>query len=285
MTRAAAPRVPGPLDTPRFTRAQCDALFAAVLVNDVVDAEARLPGEAYAAPDRTALLDCYRLSRQLWQDAAERTALLDIGRRLRRHGTLDADTQVVFKNIRAKYKQLRATYATCGAAHVYPRTFHWLAAVMGSLQDAFKNHRRPATLGYALVLRCMLSGGIYRRVVREVDAFVPTTASAFASYVEREMDHVKAALARETITGREFHELRKIFSRQTALYCALTILRPAPAHTALFRYLASVNGMMGQFHDGLVEKDLRRTQDYHTGTFAMPPAIRERLVALVAWFG
>jgi hypothetical protein len=274
------------LDAPRFTRAQCDALFAAVLVDDTVDLDAELPRSAYKVPDAALLVECYRLARQLWQDDTDRDTLLGIVRELRRQGTPDPDTQVTFKHIRAKFKQLRATYATCDATHAYPPAFHRLAATMGRLQDAFKNRQHFATARYALAMRCLLMPALYRRIAREIDAFTPTTSAAFARYVQAEMGRARAALDRPAVTGHEFHTVRKIVSRQAALHCALTTLRPAcDEHATVFRCLATVNGLMGAFHDELVEKSFRKTQDYDTETFAMPVAIRERLTALVQWFG
>lgn len=273
-----------PVETPQFTREQCQALFAAVLVDDIIDHTATLPADAYRAPDPATLAACYRLSRQLWKDGTDRHALARITRQLCWRGTLDVDTQRAFKHQRAKFKQLRASYAVCSAAHRYPAAFHVTTAAMGRLQDAFRNHRRVATFRNAVSLRVLLARPCYRVIEREVDAFAPTTGAAFDRYVAGQMDCVAAALERSRVTGHEFHATRKVVSRQTALCCALTILQPGPGHTALLRYLGSINGEMGKFHDGLVERRFQRARGYATDTFEMPETIHARLTALVQWY-
>lgn len=267
-----------------FTPAQCDALFAAVLVNDVIDPDAHLPAGAYAPPEPALLAASFGLSRRLWETGVDRRALCAIVNGLCLGAGLDAAQQLAFKHLRARCKQLRAAYAVCSAAHRYPTGFHLAVSAMGRLQDAFKNHRRRATIYHALTLRLLLTTLPYRLAGREVAAFTPTSAAAFAAYVAQEMRALRTTATRPAVTGHEFHAARKVVSRQTALYCALTVLDPGPDRAALFRCLGTLNGMMGRFHDELVAKRLAAMQDYRADRLALPPAIGTRLTDLLDWF-
>lgn len=271
------------LGEPRFSRAQLDALFDAILVNDKIDLAAELPSVAPLACDQQMLVECYRLGWQLWQSGTERAVLARIVDELCLHGTLDADARIAFKHIRAKFKHLRAACATFGAEHRYPAAFHRMTATMGRLQDAFKNDRRVATSALAATLRVQLTVPLYRWARRGVDTFVPTTPGDYARYVADEMGVIRAFLARDAVSGHEFHRIRKVVSRQTACYCNLTVLSPSPQIVALFRYASAINGLMGQFHDGLVERRFDRVQDYRGDKFTLPGAIQTRLSAFVRW--
>jgi hypothetical protein len=87
-------------------------------------------------------------------------------------------------------------------------------------------------------------------------------------------------LVEEKVTGRVFHEMRKVISRQVALYDNLKTLYPSTYHQQLSRYLSTINGMMGSMHDELIAKHFDDSQDYESYTFEVPAQIRQRLIAL-----
>lgn len=268
------------LDQPRFAQAQCDALFAAVLAHDDIHLDAELPDAISLDYSQQQLLECYRICRQIWQDGAGRADLIDMFQGIYWSGSLSAEAQRSFKDVRAKFKHLRFAYATCGAGHRYPKMFHRMTAVMGYLQDAFKNNQRAATIRHALLLRLFLTRVPYSIIRHEIDAFEPTSAAAFRAQVCHEIDQIRACLAKGEVTSREFHELRKIISRQVALHDNLKIVFPSSDHQKLSRYLNTINGLMGKLHDELIEKMFNKTQDYYADKFPIPEDIRGRLVAL-----
>lgn len=57
-----------------------------------------------------------------------------------------------FRYLRAKIKHLRFAYAAFDERHRYPRMFHWMTAIMGSLQDAFKNKQYASVKRIAILV-------------------------------------------------------------------------------------------------------------------------------------
>ena len=86
----------------------------------------------------------------------------------------------------------------------------------------------------------------------KIRRFRPTTNGAFRDYVNKEIHFVRLNLVEGKVTGRVFHEMRKVISRQVALYDNLKILYPSAYHQQLSRYLSTINGLMGSMHDELI---------------------------------
>ena len=74
--------------------------------------------------------------------------------------------------------------------------------------------------------------------------------------------------------------MRKVISRQVALYDNLKILYPTAYHQKMSRYLSTINGLMGSMHDELIARHFDDSQDYESYNFEVPAQIRQRLVAL-----
>lgn len=279
-----AARMPiGKADQARFPAEQCDALFAAVLVNDRVDPDVRLPGAIHFDYRQEQLVRCFLICRQVWREGVERSAFGGlIVTLLRTNGTLSDEEQRAFKNIRAKFKQLRFAYANIDERHRYPRAFHFATALMGHLQDDLRNRRCGAAVRRALMLRVLMSRLPFHLIGREMDRFRPTSVAGLRGYVADQIAYVRARVGAGEITAKEFHEIRKIVSRQASLYVGLVTLYPSAYHHDVFRYLSAVNGLMGSLHDDLIRKGMLGVQDYRHHRFALPAEIDERLTALVA---
>lgn len=278
MTAASPPAAAGG-PAQRYSRAQCAALFEAIEHDDDIDLAATLPPPAPLAVTATLLRACYDLSWQLWRDDTRHADLLHVANRALCHGTLDAAAQADFKHQRARFKNLRFAGALFGAEHRYRPAFDHLTAALGGLQDAVKNARRTATRAHALWLRLLLTRPLYAWSTHALEGRGDTTPASFQAYLTGEMRALAAALAQAQTTRREFHALRKIISRQAALYCALEVLAPSPERTQLLRYHATLNGLMGNLHDELVAG--RGPAGDAAGRFALPAVIRTRLAALV----
>lgn len=279
---ANAPTTPETFGASRFTAEQCDALFAAVLVHDDVYPDARLPDAIHLDYDQEQLTRCYRICRQVWAEGVDRAALGAIIRKIYRHRSLGPEDQLSFKYVRARFKHLRAAYAAIDERHRPPGAFQTMTAVMGFLQDAFKHNRVAAMSGWAVVLRFFLTRFPYAWMTRSVDDFRPCDAESFRRYVNGEIGFIRLNLAEEQITSKQFHEMRKVISRQVALYDNLKILYPSPYHTDVCRYLSTINGMMGGMHDELIARKFESSTGYYADTFVLPNEIRQRLLALAA---
>ena len=272
--------MPNPLDLPAFTTEQCDALFAAVLVHDDLYPDAKLPATIELDYRPEQLAQCYRLCRQIWQQGVDREALLAIIDKIGRQQVLGPEDQRAFKEVRAKFKHLRFAYAAFDQRHRYPLTFHWLIALMGSLQDAFKNRQVVAVRRYARVLRLLLQPWPYAVLTRRIDQFQASTTASFQRYVQQQLAGIRSSLGKDAVTSKAFHEMRKVISRQVAIYDCLKILYPTPEHHAISQSLSTINGLMGSLHDELIARKFNKTQDYHADKFAIPTEIRRRLLAL-----
>jgi len=268
------------LDDPLFSAEQCDALFAAVLAHDDIYPDAKLPEAIHLDYSQEQLTQCYRICRQLWKDGVDRKDLIEIIKKIYRHHALSTEDQLSFRYLRAKIKHLRFAYAAFDERHRYPCMFHWMTAIMGNLQDAFKNNQYTNVKSIAILVLFFLSRLPYFLINREIDQFQPSTNKSFHQYVLDEISFIRLNLAKKAITSKEFHEVRKVISRLVALYDNLKILYSSPYHVSISQYLSTINGLMGTMHDELIIKKFKKTQNYYADAFEMPVEIRERLFAL-----
>ena len=268
------------IEASRFPVEQCSALFAAILVHDDIDLAVELPDTIHLEYSQHQLTQCYRICLQLWQEGVDRKLLGRVAEKFYWNRCLDPEMQLAFKNMRAKFKHLRFAYMTFDANHRYPHEFHRIIVKMGNLQDAFKHNKSSDIRRSAIFLRLLSINFVYAFSTWKIRQFRPTTTSAFRDYVNNEMHFIRLNLVQESVTGRVFHEMRKVISRQVALYDNLKILYPSPYHQSISRYLSTINGLMGSKHDELIAKHFDETQDYDSYTFTVPANIRQLLTAL-----
>ena len=264
----------------RFPVEQCNALFAAILLHDDIDLAAELPDTIHLEYSQHQFTRCYRICLQLWQEGVDRKLLGRIAVKLYWHHCLDPEAHLAFKNMRAKFKHLRFAYMAFDASHCYPPEFHRIIVKMGNLQDAFKHDMSSDRRRSAIFLRLLSINFVYAFSTRKIRQFRPTTTNEFRSYVNNEIHFIRLNLDEEKVTGRVFHDMRKVISRQVALYDNLKTLYPSPYHQSISRYLNTINGLMGDMHDELIAKHFDETQDYESYTFKVPAKIRTLLTAL-----
>lgn len=266
----------------RSSQSRLDRLFDAILVNDVVDASVMLPETIRVDYPDTHLRDGFAISRDLWAAGFDSAALIDLVGKLGRDGAIDAQEQLWFKHVRAKFKHLRFAFVLYGRGHRCPATFKAVTTAMGHLQDAFRGRRRGAVTRHAAVLRLLLTRPALRLVDREISRIELADGADFRRFTMAQIDELRTMLARADLTGHQFHVARKIVSRQVSFHDDMRTIHPNPEHQMLSRYLSAINGLMGQFHDELVLRKTGGTLDYARETVAMPGDIRSRLTALVA---
>lgn len=263
-----------------FSAAQCDELFAAVLVHDELYPEAKLPDVIHLDYSQEQLSQCYILCQQLWLSGVDRTQLCLMIEKIFQQGFLSAEDKITYHGMRAKIKHLRFAYVTFDERHRYPTMFHWMTGVMGNLQDAFKHNQRTALVRSALLVRFLLTKFFYTLITKEMDCFQPSTPESFRHYVHGEINFIRSHLTKNVITGKEFHEMRKVISRQVAMYDNLKTLYPSAYHRSISEYLSTLNGLMGSKHDELIAKKFDQSQDYYNDTFVIPDEIKQRLLNL-----
>ncbi|TCM20854.1 hypothetical protein EDF56_102517 [Novosphingobium sp. PhB165] len=265
-----------------FPAETLDALFQAVEVNDVVDPVVSLPNPIPIACSEEEMRRCLDLCMQFWSENADPVQMRALAHTLIVSGDLPPDARVRYKNIRAAYKQLRFALVLHGKRHKAPRLFRWTVAVMGHLQDAFRNRRRMAVLGYGLMLRLMLSRPLWMAVRREVETVELDTSAGFLAFRREEFHRLKRWLESGSLSGHQFHMMRKVVSRQVSFYDVMRTLQPDEQVYRMSRFLSAINGLMGGMHDDLVEQAGAGQRNYHRDSVAIPGDLADRLRTLVA---
>ena len=260
-----------------FSATECDALFAAVLVHDELYPEATLPDAIHLDYTQEQLSQCYRICQQLWQEGPNRQALRQMVDKIYRQGELNEQDQYEYYCMRAKIKHLRFAHIMFDKSHRYPRVFHLMTAVMGHLQDVLKNAAHSSVWPAALLVRLFLSKPLYAIAVKEIESFQPSTVDGFRQYIKNEINFIRLNLAKDKITSHEFHDMRKVISRQVAMYDNFKTLYPSAYHQSISKFVSTLNGLMGSMHDELIAKKFNKTQDYYKDVFVMPEEIRLRL--------
>jgi hypothetical protein len=256
------------------------ALFQAVETDDVVDPVVSLPSPVPVACSAEDMQACFDLCLQFWYEQVDRRAMCDLVATLLVAGDLPQDARVRYKHIRAAYKQQRFALVLYGRHHKAPLLFRATVALMGHLQDAFRNRRRLAVPLYALLLRMLLTWPAWLAVRREVENVRLDDAEGFLAFRKDEFRRLASWLEGGALTGHRFHMMRKVVSRQVSFYDAMRTLRPDEQVYRMSRFLSAINGLMGSMHDDLVEQAGNGHRDYNRDRFPMPEDIRGRLQAL-----
>lgn len=264
-----------------FSSEQCKQLFAAVLVHDDLYPNAQLPEFIHLDYSQEQLQACYQICLQVWQLGVQRKTLKKLILKIYKQQDLSPSEQKNYKEIRAKFKHLRFAYVTCCETHQYPKWFNNLTRKMGKFQDAFKNKKFDDMQWCVKRLRRQLNVIVFYMIKREVKQFKPSTPKKFAQYIQNEIKFITLHLKKGKITGKEFHELRKVISRQVALYDNLKTLYPSQYHDNISQYLSTINGLMGSFHDALIINKFNNPDSYYNDTFIIPEEIEHRLTCYI----
>lgn len=258
-----------------------EAFAWAVDMNDVVDPDTSLPESIPLECDAQQMRACFTLCLHFWEQGADRAELRRQIDRLLALGSLSAEERARYKQIRASYKQLRFAFVNYERGHGAPLLFRSTVAILGHLQDAVRNRRRIATLGYALVLRALVSRAGWALVRREVERARLDDAAGFLAFRKAEMARLKRWLGQRELSAHTFHKMRKVVSRQVSHYDALRTLTGREDAYRMSRFLSAINGLMGSLHDELVLQSVKGQRDYDRDTVLVPEDIRARIAALV----
>ena len=264
-----------------YSTEQCENLFSSVLANDVIAVDTWFPEQIHLDYTQEQLIECFQICHQVWVEGFDPKNFDEMIKKLYHERNFTKEEQLTYKHVRAKFKQLRFAFANFDERHEYPRVFDSITVLMGRLQDAFKNGQRSLIARYAIFLRLLLTKLPTALLHWEMKKIKPSSVAGFQRYIGKEIDFIRNNLHKSEITGKAFHRIRKIISRQASFYVALTVLYPSQYHSDVFRYLSTINGMMGRLNDDLVEKELNGTQDYHTDFFTIPDEIKQYLQVVV----
>ncbi|MBI0083777.1 hypothetical protein H3T52_08675 [Commensalibacter sp. M0402] len=261
-----------------FSRFQCDQLYEMILVDDEIHLNVSLPDKLVFDYTQDQLIDGFMISRQLWVEGVMEPAFMNILHSLRYSCHLSKENKAVYKKVRAKFKHLCYAYRAFDERHCRPYWLGKMTGLLGKLQDGFKNRKSFIVKPRAVFLDYIWhEKGLYL-LKREVNCFFPCNLKSFVKYFRKRLEIIKKELETHvTITAHEFHNMRKTISMIAATYGTFDVLFPSDYHHQTFQYLSTINGMMGDYHDELVEKKLNKIQNYYFDRFMIPEEIKNRL--------
>lgn len=270
--------------TAPFAPEVLEALMAAIDVNDAIDPAAPLPATVRLDYPAERFAEGFGLSRQLWWKGFDREGLTAVATHLSRGEALDDDARQAFKQIRARLKHLRFAFFLYSAAHRSPTTLSLLTLTMGELQDAARVGNIRTARAHAARLRWLLARPVWPFVARDVDRFRRSDFPSFRRFTLSQIASLRPMLATPKTGAHAFHAARKVVSRQVSFHDDMRTLHPSAEHKAMARWLATLNGLMGQVHDDLVARNAAGTFDYARDTFLVDREIATRIEALIALY-
>ncbi|EPD0999327.1 hypothetical protein A8C76_26715, partial [Escherichia coli] len=197
---------------------------------------------------------------------------------------LTADERKQFKYMRARYKHLRFAQRLYLKKHQAGFLFGKTTVFLGRFQDGFRNGKKNIVSYYGNLLRIYLSSPVWSLVNYSLRHSQLESVSSFIAYRQKQMHTLKEIIAKPRLTGREFHDVRKIISQQVSYYDTLRSLDPENKEALqISRFLAAINGLMGDKHDDMVADDMENRQSYDAPV-ALDSDIRQRLELLISRF-
>ncbi|MEF3107718.1 hypothetical protein QFI91_01200 [Raoultella sp. WB_B2P2-3] len=268
----------------KFSVETTELLFAAVEEDDIVDANFSLPQQIALPCSQEGLRNNYALCLQFWEDGFTREELLGLVNDFLRGREMSASTRLRYKYIRARYKHLRFAQCLYGKKHQSGRLFHLTTVLLGHFQDAFRNGNQKNLNLYGNILRMFLSKPIWSQVSYGLRHLELETESGFVAYRQDQLRLLQTLIANPMLTGKEFHDVRKIVSQQVSFYDTLRSLDPDNVEARkISRFMAAINGLMGDRHDVMVAEKLSGGKSYDAPA-VLDIDIRQRLESLLARF-
>lgn len=183
-----------------------------------------------------------------------------------------------------RYKHLRFAQRLYLKKHQAGFLFGKTTVFLGRFQDGFRNGKKNIVSYYGNLLRVYLSSPVWSLVNYSLRHSQLESVSGFIAYRQKQMHTLKEIIAKPRLTGREFHDVRKIISQQVSYYDTLRSLDPENKEALqISRFLAAINGLMGDKHDDMVADDMENRQSYDAPV-ALDSDIRQRLELLISRF-
>lgn len=268
----------------RFAPEVTQRLFTAVEEDDYVDAQVSLPSVIDLHCTSEIIQSNYALCLQFWEEGVQRRDLLALTLKQASGVELSAAERLQYKYMRARYKHLRFAQRLYLQKHQAGFLFGKTTVYLGRFQDGFRNQKKDVITFYARLLRVYLSSPIWGLVRYRLRHSRLASVDNFVACRQAQMQALKTIIAKPKLTGREFHDVRKIISQQVSYYDTLRSIDPENREARqVSRFLAAINGLMGDKHDEMVADDMENRLAYATPV-ALDEDIRQRLELLLARF-
>lgn len=249
-----------------FGKSSSDAerrLFIAIDEDDIADQQVSLPQRIDLSCSAARIKENYDLCLKYWEDGVSRQALLALINKQLATGVLSEEERKEYKYIRSRYKHLRFALMLYTKNHKVPFLFRKTTVFLGRFQDAFRNNNARLTARWGKLLKMLLSAPAWNMVNYSLRHARLISADKFMTYRQGQMRKLQEMISRQQLTGREFHDVRKIISQQVSFYDTLRSINPGNEQAwQVSRFMAAINGMMGDRHDELVADDLAGVRAY-----------------------
>ncbi|WP_213992162.1 hypothetical protein [Sodalis sp. dw_96] len=266
----------------KFSPETVQLLFTAVDVDDIVDEHASLPPFIDLQCSQENIRNNYALCLQFWEDGFTRVELLRLVHKLLKGGDLSATERMQYKYIRSRYKHLRFAQRLYSRKHQSSLLFHHTTVLLGHFQDAFRNGKKDTIMFYGKILRIYLSMPVWMLAHYALRHTCLDRDNGFIAYRQEQMRTLRTLIAKPLLTGREFHGVRKVISQQVSYYDTLRSIEPSNQDAyRISRFLANINGLMGDRHDEMVADKLAGRKPYDEPAL-LDINIRQRLELLLA---
>ncbi|MFK8257630.1 hypothetical protein ACFL9S_07575 [Erwinia sp. AnSW2-5] len=264
-----------------FSPETVQRLFSAIDEDDLVDENVSLPGWIDVRCAQESLQQNYALCMQYWQEGVHRKELLSLVLQLLTDAELSEHGAMRFKTIRSRYKHLRFAQRLYSKTHISRLWFSKTTVLLGKLQDAFRNKNKRLVKIYARILCFYLSKPIWSWVIFSLRHMPLDSVSHFIAYRQRQMRKLQVLIAKPELTGQEFHTVRKIVSQQVSYYDTLRAIEPGNQDFhQISRFLAAINGVMGDRHDEMIADNLSGRKSYDERC-PLDITLRQRLELLI----
>lgn len=238
-------------------------LFIAIDEDDIADKQVSLPQRIDLTCDETHIRENYALCLKYWEDGTNRAELLSLINKQLSCGVLTPEERKAYKYIRSRYKHLRFALMLYTHNHKVPHIFRKTTVILGRFQDALRNNNARLTARYGKWLNILLSEPVWKMVNYSLRHIRTINADKFVAYRLDQMRKLQQMISKHQLTGREFHNVRKIISQQVSFYDTLRAINPGNQEAyQVSRFMAAINGMMGDKHDELVADDLAGVKAY-----------------------
>ncbi len=268
----------------KFSPDATELLFSAVDEDDVVDAEYALPEHIDLFCSQQIMQKNYALCLQFWEEGFTREELLGLVNDFLQNSDRPLAVRMRYKYIRARYKHLRFAQRLYSKKHQSGALFNMTTVLLGHFQDAFRNGNQQKLRFYGNILRLFLSKPVWSRVRYSLHHIDMESEQGFVDYRHGQISKLQQLIANPQLTGKQFHDVRKIVSQQVSFYDTLRSLEPDNSEARkVSRFMAAINGLMGDHHDVMVADKLAGGSAYDRPA-PLDSDIRHRLEQLLAIF-
>lgn len=248
-----------------FSAQAVDLLLTALEEDDRIGDTSGLPASLAAPCTQATIEDNYALCLQLWEQGVARRELRALINKVLSGATLTEAEGTRYKTIRARFKHLRFAQRLYRRQHDATRLFRLITVFLGHFQDALRYGNHNALRRYGTLLTLLLSRPLWALMCATLRHTRLDNLPGFMQHCQQQMLALRALSSKPQLTGSEFHDVRKIISQQVSYYDTLRSLYPADRQAyQTSRFLANINGLMGQRHDGMVADKLAGRRPYDT---------------------